>query len=275
MNFCKRFLVTAACLSALVFAGCGSSDDEIINLQPANAQQAGFTTFTGSGTANGNTAITNFQAALGGADNGNTAGSQATGFRSINWDAGIVPVQPALFPFDFFNNANLAPPTRGLIVGAGGNQLLASNNDFLNLNADYPNQFNTFSGNNTFSAASTQNLWARFEIPGTTGVPAAVTGFGAVFCDVDNANSTSIQFFNGNTSLGQFQVPVRSDANGHSFLGVIFNNNKVTSVLIRAGQAPIGTIANAGPNDVSNGGANDMVVLDDFFYGEPRVVGTP
>lgn len=274
MKWFKRLAVAAGLASMLAFVGCDESNDFVPEI--AQAQQAGFQVFTGSGAANVQAAINAFQALIGGANNASTAGSQATGFRSINWDAGIVPVEPAAFPFDFFNNANTSPATRGLIVGAGGNQLRASNNAFANLNADYPNQFTPFSANNLFAATSSRILWARFEIPGATGVPAAVTGFGAVFSDVDNAGTTTVEYFNGNTSLGVFQVPTRSDANGHSFLGVVFTNgSKITSVKITQGDAAMGVTAAAGPNDVSNGGTQDIVVVDDFFYGEPRVVGTP
>lgn len=268
----KRLAIAGVALAATLFTGCGdSANDFVLTPPPAQAQAAGFTTFSSSGTANVNQSITEFQALIGGSANGNTAGSQATGFRSVNWDAGIVPVFPDAFPFDFFNNANTAPPTRGLIVGAGGNGLNASDDDFASLNPNYADEFEAFSTAKTFSPTSTNILWANFEIPGATGVPAATAGFGAVFSDVDTAGSTTIEFFNGNTSLGTFEVPVRSDANGHSFLGVVWTNSvRVTSVKIKLGS---GTIS-ASNQDISDGGTDDLVVLDDFFYAEPRVVGS-
>lgn len=271
-NLSKKVLAASIALAATLFTGCGSSaEDFVLTPPPAQAQVAGFTTFQGSGTTDVNGAIADFQAAVGGADNGNASGSQANGFRSINWDAPIVPVFPNAFPADFFNNIANFPPTRGLIVGAGGNGLNASNDDFASLNASYGAQFNAFSNANTFSPTSTNALWARFEVPNATGVPAATAGFGAVFSDIDTAGSTSIEFFNGNTSLGTFDAPIRTDANGHSFLGVVWNNNvRVTSVLIRCGNGTLG----ATNQDISDGGTDDLVVVDDFFYAEPRVVGS-
>ena len=271
-TFKGKLTLAGAALATSFFIGCGDSNsDFVLTPPPAQAQASGFTTFSAAGTADVTQAIADFQTAVGGSNNGNTSGSQTTGFRSINWDAGIVPVHPAAFPPDFFNNIANFPPTRGLIVGAGGNGLNASDNDFANINANYADEFNAFSNSNTFSPTSTNILWARFEVPNATGVPAAVAGFGAVFSDVDTAGSTNIEFFNGNTSLGTFEVPVRTDANGHSFLGVVWTNTtRVTSVKIKCGSGTLG----AANQDVSDGGTDDLVVVDDFFYAEPRRVGS-
>jgi hypothetical protein len=270
MNLLKKLCLTGACFTAFVLAGCGSGDDFVV-VTPAVAQGAGFLTYSSSGTANVNQSIADFQATVGGVDNANASGSQATGFRSVNWDAPIVPVFPNAFPPDFFNNIANFPPTRGLVVGAVGNGLNASDDDFASLNADYADEFNAFSGTKTFSPTSTNVLYARFEVPNATGVPGSHVGFGAVFSDVDTAGSTTIEFFNGNTSLGSFEAPVRSDANGHSFLGVIWTNtNRVTSAKITLGNGTLG----ASVQDISDGGTADLVIVDDFFYGEPRVVGS-
>ena len=271
MNLLKKLCLAGACFTAFGLAGCG--DSEVAVIPPAQAQVLGFVPIAGSGTADVNQAITDFTARFGGTANGNAAGTQATGFRSVNWDAPIVPVGAGNpFPFDFFNNANIAPPTRGLIVGAGGNGLQAADDDFAFINPTYAGQFEAFSTAKIFSPTSTNVLWVRFEVPAATGVPGRVSGFGAVFSDVDTEGSTTIEFFSGNTSLGEFQVPVRSDANGHSFLGVNWEDGqKVTSAKITLGTGTLG----AANNDVTDGGTDDLVVLDDFFYGEPSVVGTP
>jgi hypothetical protein len=270
MNLIRKFLAAGACFALLGLGGCGSSDDFVP--APAQAQAVGFTIFSASGTTDVTTRIAEFQTQLGGASNGNTAGTQATGSRAVNWDAAIVPVFPVGFPGDFFNNLNTAPPTRGLIVGVSGNNMSASNDDFATLNPNYADDFNAFSTANTFAPLSSNVLWARFEVPAATGVAAGVTGFGAIFSDVDVAGSTTLEFFNGNVSLGTFEAPVRTDANGHSFLGVSWGDGqKVTAVKLTLGQAALGATV----EDVSDGGANDLVIVDDFFYGEPAVVGTP
>src|SRR5262249_37290288 len=100
--------------------------------------------------------------------------------------------------------------------------------------------------------------------PGTT-TPASVSGFGAVFTDVDSATSTTLEFFDqAGASLGV--QPVAPLDNGLSFLGVSFNaGERVARVRITSGNAPPA----AGVND---GGGNDVVVMDDFLYGEPQPV---
>ena len=65
-----------------------------------------------------------------------------------------------------------------------------------------------------------------------------------------------------------FTVPVPASRGNAtlSFLGVLFDDARIARVRIRAGDiAP-------GPNDSS---ANDVVMLDDFIYGEPQAVNNP
>jgi hypothetical protein len=59
---------------------------------------------------------------------------------------------------------------------------------------------------------------------------------------------------------------VWSDAAGLSFLGVKYDSVSVARVRITLGERPLG----AGVGDVSAGGAQDLVVGDDFLYGEPQ-----
>ena len=100
---------------------------------------------------------------------------------------------------------------------------------------------------------------AFFFVPGTS-TTASVFGFGAVFTDVDLANTSSLEFFNlANVSLGTFFVPTAN--NGLSFLGVIFTTEAIGRVRLTTGNTALG------PND---GAAIDVVALDDFIYGEPQ-----
>jgi hypothetical protein len=61
---------------------------------------------------------------------------------------------------------------------------------------------------------------------------------------------------------------VRSGAGALSFLGVSFDSKIVTRVRITSGRGAVV----AGGRDVSAGGANDLVIMDDFLFDEPQPV---
>jgi hypothetical protein len=91
-----------------------------------------------------------------------------------------------------------------------------------------------------------------------------------VFSDVDEMGSASIKLLgeNGN-SLGVYHAP--PCAGGFSFVGVQFPTPLVAAVEIRSGQGPLGADA-ADVSDRDHGPARDLVIMDDFVYGEPRAV---
>ncbi len=197
--------------------------------------------------------------------NPNVAGSFGSGRREINWDG--VPdafSAPNLFPPNFFNTNS----PRGVVFTTGGTGFQVSATaasgtpvEFGNINATYTGLFQTFSAQRLFTALGSNVLDVNFFVPGTT-TPALTRGFGSVFTDVDLANITSLQFFDAsNTSLGTFFVPAGTVASESlSFLGVDFGSNIVSRVRITSGNAALG------PNEA---GALDLVVMDDFLFGEP------
>lgn len=199
----------------------------------------------------------------------NTTPGQVSGRREINWDG--VPDQyiTERIPSDFFNPTAPGSPVslqRGFQY-SGDVDARISANLFADKEASNAAEFSSFSGGKTFSAVSS-NLWnVDFEVPGQA-VAASVNGFGAVFSDVDDAASTSIEYFSGNRSLGVFKVPVRSAGSSHSFLGVYFPTEKITKVTIRQGDAVVAD----GVKDISAGGSKDLVIMDDFLYNEPKAI---
>lgn len=227
------------------------------------------TIFSAAGTLPGDiqTAVDQFRTDLGSL-NPNVAGSFGEGRREINWDG--VPdafSAPNVLPLNFFNansprGAVFSTPGTGVAVSADDMNPSSTPVEFGDIDPSYPNLFRTFSPQRLFTALGSNIVDVSFFIPGAS--TAAVTdGFGAVFTDVDLANTTSIQFFDSsNTSLGIFFAPAVAGANETlSFLGVTFDDAIVSRVRITNG------------NQVLSPGntANDLVVMDDFIYGEPRL----
>ncbi len=94
-----------------------------------------------------------------------------------------------------------------------------------------------------------------------------MNGFAIVFSDVDKDGAASITLYAADgRNLGEYVAPVRTDAAGHSLVGVVFDRPLVARVEVISGEAALG----AEINDLSDGGLFDLVVTDDFVYGEPQ-----
>ena len=232
--------------------------------------QAQVVTFSVSGStpASIQPTVDSFRTALG-ALNPNVAGSAASGRREINWDG--VPdafSAPNALPGNFFN-VNSA---RGVEISTPGSSLQTSATAssgtpirFGNINATYSTHFQTFSAQRLFTAIGSNIIDINFFVPGST-TPATVSGFGAVFTDVESAGSTRITLFLANGTIGgSFDVPTSTSA-GLSFLGLT-HTSRISRVRIQSGNAALGGSDNPG------GGA-DLAVMDDFIYGEPQAKGT-
>lgn len=220
--------------------------------------------------------IAQFRLDLGGVNNG-VGNSYTTGRREINWDD--VPnasSSPNFLAYDFFNV--ISP--RGVIFnsiseeGSGGaqNRFLVSANAgsgtpvrFGNINASYSSIFTTFSGQRIFAPSNASNIQITFFVPGTK-IPATVSGFGAVLCNVTPSfprDNTVVRYYAADGS--QLLAGVVFGSNELSFLGVSFDEGeRVAKVVIELGSNALSPTAVNGVNDV------DVVAMDDFIYGEPR-----
>lgn len=254
--------VTAAISVALV--GC-DKDDDYDKTPPPPVPKPVSVVVQGSGDITAQ--LAQFRTLLG--DPVNVTPDQTTGRREVNWDG--VPANLTnnnSFPFDFFNATDPAIGNgrkRGLVMNNGTN-FRVDTTAFSEIDPSYSDQFKAFSPKRAFVYITNTVSTAFFKVPGTN-TNAFIKGFGVIFSDVDDANSTTLEFFSGVKSLGIFKAPVRTDANGFSFLGVQFPDEKITSVKITAGN---GLLA-AGTKDISAGGSKDLVVMDDFFYNEPII----
>lgn len=217
-------------------------------------------------------AIDDFRAALGGINNGNTAGPLAEGRREINWDGGGSATSPAATPFSgFLNNrgALFATPGSGFVQAPPSGIATTFGN------LSYEGIFRAFSQQRLFSSVGDSRTEVRFFIPGTNGGTAATTqAFGAIFTDVDQPDgsdrgyrrenrefSVSVTYFSASGELLFSGVVPSAPGDGNfSFFGAIFPDARIGRVLITAGDY-------AGPDDSAN---RDIVMMDDFIYGEPR-----
>lgn len=194
----------------------------------------------------------------------NTTPGATEGRREINWDGIPDELLNKKLPENFFNPTGPEAPVanqRGLRYSATGNFQVSKTN-FAEVNAGAANEFSSFSGTKSFANISS-SLWdVEFQVPSKTD-GAFIKGFGIVFSDVDLPNSTSLEFFNENKSLGKFFVPAKNGSN-FSFLGVYFKNEKVTRITVdHDGEL------DKGQNDISDNGPADLVTMDNFLYSEP------
>lgn len=235
----------------------------------AAAQQV----FSGAGNAAATTARNDFRTAIGGVDNVGGAAT-TTGRREIGWDGVrvdgtdnngnttvIVANKITGIPVNRFQN-------RGVIFGA---VTAVAADGFASANAGVAGQFPAFSPANTFAAINTNQIEVNMVIVSaatTAPVNAASRGFGVIFLDVEKANTSSIEYFNGSVSLGKYFVPVGPSGEAE-FLGVLFNAPVVTKAVITHGEGAIfsfnaGTVT-AGQAD----SAIDQAATDDFIIAEP------
>jgi hypothetical protein len=253
------FVVISLIIISIFLAGCSKNDYGNPSPQP----QATVVSASGDLTA----ALAQFRHLLG--DSLNTTPGKTSGRREINWDG--VPANLTnnnTFPFDFFNSTDPAVGNgrkRGLVYQNTGTAFRVDSSDFSGIDISYAGQFDAFSPKRVFTYIGNNITDVLFKVPGTN-IDATVNGFGLIFSDVDDPNSTTLEFFNGLKSLGVFTSPARTAVSSFSFLGVYFPNEKITRVRITTGNG----VLEAGVKDVSDGGTKDLVVMDDFFYSEPQ-----
>jgi hypothetical protein len=217
-----------------------------------------------------------YRLALGGDNNGVTKGPLTSGRREINWDGGgSTATSLAGTPFTQFLDG------RGsLFVTPGTGFVQATPSGFAATfaNPTYEKVFQPFSPGRLFSSIGSNVTVVTFFVPGSAGGLIATTrGFGAIFSDVDlpdgsgpgskrgnRKSSTLVEYYgqDGGLLYSSF-VPASPGDAGFSFLGITFKDARVASVRITAGDvAP-------GADDVR---PHDVVMTDDFIYGEPQLV---
>ena len=222
---------------------------------------------SGASPADIQATVDDFRAFLGDL-NPNVPGSFPDGRREINWDG--VPdafAAPNNLPPNFFNlnsprGAVFFTPGTGFQVSANSVNPTNTPVRFGNIHPVFPQLFSTFSPERLFTALDSNIVEVLFFVPGSpTG--ATVDGFGAVFTDVNRDDSTKIEYFDVNGALlfSQHVLPGPTNRGSLSFLGVGFDaGERVFLVRITSG------------NRILKTPARDVVVMDDFIYGEPQAL---
>jgi hypothetical protein len=214
-----------------------------------------------------------FRAAIGGNNNGNGA-SVTTGRREINWDGGGTATSVVTTHFTVFLNnrcAFLTTPGSGFVQAPPAGMADTFGNP------SYQTAFAPFSLARLFSPIASNTTEVRFFLPGGGNVPAVTSGFGVVLSDVDQPDgsgpaskrgnrgaSTYIEYYNASGQLLYSSTVAASPGDAtFTFIGVLFDAARIGGVRIIAGDvAP-------GPDDASN---HDVVMMDDFIYGEPKAI---
>jgi hypothetical protein len=242
----------------------------------------GTNTSTTPGSAN--VALHAFETAIGGSKNTAPA-PQSGGFRVITWDGvktdgtdavagpnSTVPIPAGSthtvgIPLDRFQGS-------GVFFGA---VYAVSNDGFVDVNpsvgAPNPVLFPAFSPNNTFAMFNDNGIDFKFVAASPTNtalVSAASRGFGAIFLNVTQANTTTITYFHGSTVIDTQNVPVGGQGVA-VFAGELFNSPIVTNVLLTLGNGVIfkfhGTNVTTGATDGvgtgTNGQPTNLVAVDD------------
>ena len=259
--------VYAPLLALMIAGGCSDYTAPNVVPPPPPPPPPAFTVFETLGDSVSIAAkLTEFRTALGGVLNAPNAPPADSGRREINWDgvpAALTDVDT--FPANFFN----ANSKRGAVYSTPGSGLRVDSTNFAAVNAGLAAQFTFFSAKKLFMPVGSNQVDVTFRVVGTA-TPGLVKGFGAVFVDVDRPGSTTIEYFDSeNERIGVVVAPNHGGAQLLSFTGAVFAAPIVARVRITSGDAALTpTIA-----DISAGGTQDLVVMDDFVYGEPRAAG--
>jgi hypothetical protein len=263
--------LTAMSLMALSIGEARAHSTDPQTFQPPAVFQA-----AGPTTASIQASIDSYRLALGGGNNGIAPGPLASGRREINWDGGGSTVTArAGTPLTQFLDG------RGsLFVTPGSGFVQATPSGLVETfgNASYEKVFQSFSPSRLFSSIGSNVTVVTFFVPGSAGGAVATTrGFGAIFSDVDlpdgsgpgskrgnRKSSTLVEYYglDGRLLYSSF-VPASPGDAGFSFLGIAFKDARVASVRITAGNVT------PGANDER---LHDVVMTDDFIYGEPQAV---
>lgn len=176
-----------------------------------------------------------------------------------------------MVPFDMPND--FFKVDRGAEFFTKGREFRVSNpvdgtdDEFDSIKRRVAKEFQTFSPKHLFTSLESTVTVAEFSVPGVAG-DATVSGFGSVFTDVDRRGTTSIKYFDSEGCV-IFALTILDKSRVLSFGGI--------KVLKKDGKhvvAPVAKVEISSGNRIIknlNGDRwGDIVVMDEFLYGEPQ-----
>lgn len=210
--------------------------------------------------------------------NNGVGGTFADGRREVNWD-GVPAAALDPFPGDFF----VVRSARGIEFSTPGSRMKVSGDpdtpsfEFADVTALLPSnnkpwgpiEFSTFSPSKMFATIDSTITEIEFYMPSNPNQHATVKAFGAVFVDVDLANTTRMTFYDiADKAIFTYDVPVAgAKSEGLSFVGVILpDNQRAARVKIIAGSHPVNALFMDPPPD--------GVAIDDVIFSEPLAIQT-
>jgi hypothetical protein len=214
-----------------------------------------------------------FRAALGPLNAGLPPGAMPDGRREITWDDAANPYDVA--PYFTTGGAYMdegiymsQPRTRVQISAPAGGDTPP---EFGHINPAYPSYFAPFSGTQLFSPldqnAAEFSLAIPLDCPPAPCIYTGVSrGIGAVFSDVDRPFTTYLQARDAfGRPLGAFFVPATPGDETYSFLGIVALQPVISRAYFSLGNRPL-------VEGALETGDVDLVVLDDFIFGDLRAV---
>jgi hypothetical protein len=257
----------ALCVGGWAAVGQAAHDDDshILGEAPLVFQAAG------PNAASIQSTVDQYRAALGGVNNGNAAGPLSSGRREINWDGGgstATSLGPT--PFEAFlvtRGAQVVTPGTGFVQAPASGLATTFNNP------TYATIFKAFSPVRLFSPIDSNESVVNFFVPGGGDLPATTNAFGSVFTDVDQQNAgdddhgsrkarTVLEYLDvDGRRLYTGVVPASPGDGSQSFFGIILKDARIAHVRITTGNAVPG---------VNDSRKRDVVMMDDFIYGEPK-----
>lgn len=210
--------------------------------------------------------------------NNGVGGTFIDGRREVNWD-GVPATALDPFPGDFF----VVRSARGIEFKTPGTRMKVSGDpdtpsfEFADVTALLPSnnkpwgpiEFSTFSPSKMFATIDSTITEIEFYVPSDPKQHATIKAFGAVFADVDLANTTSMTFYDiANQAIFTYAVPVAAaKSEGLSFVGVVLpENQRAARIKIVAGSHPVNTLFMDPPPD--------GVGIDDVIFSEPLAIQT-